>query len=99
MSTTMYIILGGAFVTYLTRVGGHMVLSRFDRIHPRVQAGLDAVPAAVLTTLVAPAVVDAGVNEWIAIAIAIVAGLRVSLLPMVALGTLVLIVLRHMTGG
>ena len=60
MSTTMYIILGGAFVTYLTRVGGHMVLSRFDRIHPRVQAGLDAVPAAVLTTLVAPAVVDAG---------------------------------------
>ena len=99
MSTTMYIILGGAFVTYLTRVGGHMVLSRFDRIHPRVQAGLDAVPAAVLTTLVAPAVVDAGVNEWIAIAVAIIAGLRVSLLPMVALGTLVLIVLRHMTGG
>jgi uncharacterized membrane protein len=38
-------------LTYLARVGGHLVLSRFERIHPRVEAGLNAVPAAVLTTL------------------------------------------------
>ena len=55
MSTTLWIILAGAVVTYLTRVGGHLVLSRFEHIHPRVEAGLNAVPAAVLTTLVAPA--------------------------------------------
>ena len=55
MSTTLWIILWGAVVTYLTRVGGHLVLSRFEHIHPRVEAGLNAVPAAVLTTLVAPA--------------------------------------------
>ena len=50
MSATFWIIIGGAIVTYLTRIGGHLILTRFDHIHPRVQAGLDAVPAAVLTT-------------------------------------------------
>jgi len=98
MTATFWIIVGGAIMTYLTRVGGHMVLSRFDHIHPRVQAGLDAVPAAVLTTLVAPAVVNAGPNEWIAILIAGVVGLRVSLLPMVLIGTLTLVFLRQISG-
>ena len=55
MSTNLWIILAGAVLTYLTRIGGHLVLSRFERVHPRVEAGLNAVPAAVLTTLVAPA--------------------------------------------
>ena len=63
MSSTLWIILAGAAVTYLTRVGGHLVLSRFERVHPRVEAALDAVPAAVLTTLVAPALVQAGPAE------------------------------------
>ena len=51
MSSTIWIILAGAAMTYLTRIGGHLVLSRFEHIHPRVEAGLNAVPAAVLTTL------------------------------------------------
>ena len=38
VSTTLWIILWGAVLTYLTRVGGHLVLSRFERIHPRVEA-------------------------------------------------------------
>ena len=54
----------GAVVTYLTRVGGHLVMSRFEHIHPRVEAGLNAVPAAVLTTLVAPAACSAGRPNW-----------------------------------
>ena len=60
MSTTAWIILSAAVLTYLTRVGGHLVLSRFETVHPRVEAGLNAVPAAVLTTLVAPAAMTAG---------------------------------------
>ena len=48
MSTTLWIIVAGAVLTYLTRIGGHLVLSRFNRVHPRVEAGLEAVPAAVL---------------------------------------------------
>lgn len=98
MTTTFWIIVGGAILTYLTRIGGHMVLSRFERVHPRVQAGLDAVPAAVLTTLVAPSVINAGPNEWIAIVIAGLAGLRVSLLPMVLVGTVLLVFLRQISG-
>ncbi|WP_316859641.1 AzlD family protein [uncultured Cohaesibacter sp.] len=98
MSTALIVILGGAIVTYLTRIGGHLVLTRFERVHPRVQAGLDAVPAAVLTTLVAPAVLEGGPNEWAAFVIAVLAGLRVSIIWMVVIGTLSLIVLRQLTG-
>src|SRR5690606_33961010 len=60
MSTTLWIIVAGAIATYLSRVGGHLVLSRFEHIHPRVEAALNAVPAAVLTTLVAPVATMAG---------------------------------------
>jgi len=44
MSSTFWIIIAGAIATYLTRIGGHLVISRFDNIHPRVEAGLNAVP-------------------------------------------------------
>src|SRR5690606_35943562 len=67
MSTTVWIILAAAIATYLTRIGGHLVISRFERIHPRVEAGLNAVPAAVLTTLVAPEMLHAGPAEWAAV--------------------------------
>ena len=70
MSTTLWIILAAALATYLTRIGGHLVMSRFERIHPRVEAGLNAVPAAVLTTLVAPAALSAGPAELVALVVA-----------------------------
>ena len=40
LSTTAWIVLTGALATYLTRIGGHLVLSRFKTIHPRVEAAL-----------------------------------------------------------
>ncbi|MBE0691920.1 MAG: AzlD family protein [Aquamicrobium sp.] len=96
MSTTMWIIVAGALVTYLTRIGGHLVLSRFQRIHPRVEAALDAVPAAVLTTLVAPAATTGGPAEWVALAVAGVVALRGSLITMFVAGAAVLILLRNL---
>ncbi|MBZ0163136.1 MAG: AzlD family protein [Notoacmeibacter sp.] len=98
MSQTMWIILFGAIGTYLTRIGGHLVLSRFKSIHPRVQAGLDAVPAAVLTTLVAPAVFNAGPAEWVAITIAGVIGWFTGIMPMFIAGAAVIIALRSLFG-
>lgn len=98
ISSTIWIIFAGAVMTYLTRIGGHLILSRFERIHPRIQAGLDAVPAAVLTTIVAPAVYNGGPAEWLAIGIAGVAGLYLSLLPMVAIGALAVILARMVVG-
>ncbi|WP_256478453.1 AzlD family protein [Notoacmeibacter sp. MSK16QG-6] len=91
----IWIIIFGAAATYLTRIGGHLVLSRFDHVHPRVQAGLNAVPAAVLTTLVAPALIDAGPAEWSAIIFAAFVGLRAKLTGMFFASAVLLIVLRQ----
>lgn len=98
MSTTLWIIIAGAVATYLTRVGGHLVISRFERIHPRVEAGLNAVPAAVLTTLVAPAALSAGPAELAALAVAAVIGLCGGLMTMFLAGAAVLIAMRHFVG-
>lgn len=94
MTANLWIILAGAVATYLTRIGGHLVLSRFERIHPRVQAGLEAVPAAVLTTLVAPAAVTAGPAEWAALVVAGIVALRASMIVMFLAGGAVLIAMR-----
>lgn len=95
MSTTFWVIIAAAVATYLTRVGGHLVISRFERVHPRVEAGLNAVPAAVLTTLVAPAVLSAGPAEWAALIVAGAVSLRGGLLSMFLAGTAVLILARQ----
>lgn len=94
MTDTLWIILFGAVVTYLSRVGGHLVLSRFERIHPRVEAGLNAVPAAVLTTLVAPAAMSAGPAELAALAVAALLA-RVGMLTSFLTGAAALIALRQ----
>lgn len=98
MSTTVWIIIAAAFLTYLTRIGGHVVLSRFERLHPRVEAGLNAVPAAVLTTLVAPATLSAGPAELVALLVAALVSLRGGMMPMFLAGAGVLIGLRHLLG-
>ena len=96
MSTTLWIILGGAIATYLTRIGGDLVLSRFERIHPRVEAGLNAVPAAVLMTLVAPAAMRASVPEAAALLVAAVVALRGGMMAVFVAGTGTLILLRYL---
>ena len=98
MSATFWIIIAGAVATYLTRIGGHLVISRFDNIHPRVEAGLNAVPAAVLTTLVAPAALGAGPAEWAALIVAGLVSLRGGLMAMFLAGAAVLILARQFFG-
>ncbi len=98
MSTTLWIILAAAAATYLTRIGGHLVLSRFERLHPRLEAGLEAVPAAVLTTLVAPAAAAAEPAELLALLVAGLVALRGGMTAMLLAGAAVLIVLRQLGG-
>ena len=98
MSTIIWITIAAAVATYLTRIGGHLVISRFDRIHPRVEAGLNAVPAAVLTTLVAPELLNAGPAEWAALIVAALVSLRGGLMSMFLVGAAVLIVARQFVG-
>ena len=49
---TVLLFLGCALATYVTRFGGHFILSRFGAIHHRVEAALNAVPVAVMAALV-----------------------------------------------
>lgn len=95
MSTFTWIIIAGAIVTFMTRIGGHLILSRFDRIHFRVEAALNAVPAAVLTTLVAPPAFDHGWRELVVLVVCGALSLRLTLMPVFLGGAALLIALRH----
>ena len=91
--TFLWITLICAVMTYATRVGGYLVLSRFERIPPRVEAALNAVPAAVMTTLFAP-VALAGWREALTLGVAALIGLRLGLVPVIFLGVTLIVVLR-----
>lgn len=91
----LLIILGGAVATYLTRIGGYLLIKRFKTIPPRMEAGLNAVPAAVLTTLVAPAALTGGIETAIALVVALVAGFRISGLSLIAVGWAVAMLIRN----
>ena len=93
--TVTLIIIASALATYLTRIGGHLVLSQFRRIHPRVEAALNAVPAAVLITLVAPSLLTGGVPEISALVVAALVSLRSGLMPAFIAGAVVLLVMRY----
>ena len=95
MSENVWIIIAAAIVTYITRAGGFWVLSRFDRIHPRVEAGLNAVPAAVLTTLVAPQMAQGGIAELSAFAVAAIIGVRFGMIGGFLSGWATIIALRY----
>ncbi|MGB3878884.1 AzlD family protein [Shinella zoogloeoides] len=95
---TLLIIAAGAIATYLTRIGGYVFITRMKRIPPRAEAALNAVPAAVLTTLVAPAAVTGGLDVTLTMAVAFLVGLRISLLPMLGVGWIVVMILRHVIG-
>lgn len=92
---TLIIIFAGAVATYLTRVGGYVLMTRMKSIPPRVEAGLNAVPVAVLTTLVAPAFFEGGYDVKLGMVIALIVGLRFPGLIMLFAGWVLVVALRH----
>ncbi len=92
------LIFAAAVVTYLTRIGGYVLITRLTRIPPRVEAALNAVPAAVLTTLVAPAFFIGGWDTRTALVAALLIGLRFSPTPMLIAGWVVVMAWRHFIG-
>lgn len=90
------LILVCALATFATRIGGYILITRMKQIPPRLEAALNAVPAAVLTTLVAPAFFAGGLEIKVALAVALLVGLRVSVLPMLAVGWCIVMVFRHL---
>ncbi|RAI03972.1 branched-chain amino acid transport [Acuticoccus sediminis] len=94
MSDTMVMILASAAVAYGARVTGYLILSRFERIHFRVAAALDAVPAAVMTTLVVPAAINGGWREILVIAAAVLAAIRFGTMATVIFSMVAILALR-----
>jgi uncharacterized membrane protein len=93
---SLALIVAAGLVTYATRIGGDLVLSRFRRLNPRVEAALDAVPAAVMTALVAPMALVTGPAETLAAALTVAAALRLPMLAALAVGVAAVAGLRLM---
>lgn len=86
-------ILGMAAATYFTRVGGWLLVRRFTPAG-RLKAALDAVPGAVLASVIAPMALATGPAETAAAAITAVAAWRLPLLPAVVAGVAAVVILR-----
>lgn len=94
----VWLILALGAVTYFTRASGHLIVSQFGALHPRVLAALDAVPAAVITTIVIPPVINGGLEERVAFVVAVLVGFRLSMIPTILIGLAVLSALRLVMG-
>lgn len=77
-------ILMMALVTYLTRIGGYLLL-RDRTVSPRMAAVMETAPGCVLITVIAPHFVTGKPADMIALAIIILAATRLPLLPVVLL--------------
>ena len=91
--TVLLAIMLMALATYCTRVAGLFLADRF-RLEGRAKAAFDAIPAAVLTALIAPTVLTTGPAEAIASLITIVAAFRLPLYGTVAVGVAAIVALR-----
>ncbi|RFC62464.1 hypothetical protein DYI37_16735 [Fulvimarina endophytica] len=86
MSDFWLIVVLAGLLTYLTRIGGHLLIKAIGTLPPRLEAALDAVPAAVLTTIFAPVIVSGDWPERIAIVVCGFLALRLPLIATVAIG-------------
>lgn len=92
------LIVAAALLTYATRVGGYLLIARLRDLPPRLEAALEAMPAAVITALAAPAVFSGSWREAAALAVTVAVGLRAGPMLTIASGTGVLIALRALAG-
>jgi uncharacterized membrane protein len=95
---TLLLILAAAVATYITRIGGYILITRMKSIPPRMEAALNAVPAAVLTTLVAPAFFTGAWDVKIAMLVALAVALRFPGLIMLVAGWAAVMICRHLLG-
>lgn len=85
------LILLTGVVTYITRSAGHVVLARFKNLHPRMEAALEAVPGAVLVTIVLPPALTNGPLELAAMLAALIASFRLSPIAVLAIGMAIVV--------
>lgn len=96
-ATTFFTIVLMAGVTYLTRIGGYVVL-RNRTLSGRATAVMEAAPGCVLIAVIAPAFVLKSPADILALAVTLVAATRLSMLPTVLIGVASAGLLRHFIG-
>ncbi|MBZ9998330.1 AzlD family protein [Mesorhizobium sp. BH1-1-4] len=96
-AATLVTIVLMAGVTYLTRIGGYVVL-RNRVLSARATAVMEAAPGCVLISVIAPAFVSRNPADLLALAITLAAATRLSMLPTVLIGVAATGVLRHLIG-
>jgi uncharacterized membrane protein len=89
--------LGMLAVTYATRIGGYWFVRRFA-LSGRVKAGLEAVPMAVLTAIIAPTVLATGPAETIGALVTLLLAWRQPVLVAVIGGVVAVVLLRMVMG-
>jgi uncharacterized membrane protein len=88
-------ILAAALATYGTRTAGYALIKSIETIPPRVESALNAVPAAVLTAIVAPSFVYGGIDVTVTLILALLIGLRAPSLVMLGCAWAFIVALRH----
>jgi len=94
-TTTLLVIIAMAVVTYLTRIAGLFVADRLV-LTGRAKAAFDAIPPAVLVSVIAPTALTTGWAEAIAAAITAIVAFRLPLLATIAVGVVSVVVLRNL---
>jgi uncharacterized membrane protein len=97
-SATLLAILAMAIATYATRVSGYLLLGGVT-VRGRLKAALDALPPAILVSVIAPTVVATGLPETLAAAITVGAAvLRLPMIAVIAIGVASVVALRAVIG-
>jgi uncharacterized membrane protein len=96
-AATLLTIVLMAGVTYLTRIGGYVML-RNRALSARATAVMEAAPGCVLISVIAPAFVSRNPADLLALAITFIAATRLSMLPAVLIGVASAGLLRHLMG-
>ncbi len=86
-------IVAMAVATYGVRLAGLLIAEHIPQTG-RVRAALEALPAAVLTSVVAPMALATGPAETLAAAITVLAAFRLPILAVVAVGVVSVVLLR-----
>jgi uncharacterized membrane protein len=94
---TLGAIVAMALVTYATRIGGLFLAGRLE-LSDRAQSAFDAIPAAVLTAIIAPAVLATGLAETLAALATVIAATRLPLIGTIAVGVAAIVLLRGVLG-
>ena len=97
-ATTVLTVVLMATATYLTRIGGYVML-RSRALSPRATAVMEAAPGCVLIAVIAPDFVSRNPADLAALAITLLAATRLPILPTVVIGVAAAGLLRHLVGA